>query len=293
MNKKQRITKKAVEREVNAAEERLKEIERLTGAQLSLNKDIIMNDPNRKAVLESLKNIDWGRMQEGKKFKKDFVNAVVEGDYWEKRSHSFVNFKTEVPKELTVRLLTAAARASKVKGFVEPIKAANVESAIKYFEKYKSPNGWNRHLNALNRKKADNFAENLQAMITHGDLSNKDEKALKHLKVIVKKDPNKWVNIIEKHELYKIAGVNMYDSDEQEVDFKNNSDRILDTMRDELRKEYEDDIKKDIEEASKKVFDEIDPIEYAYLKQKDPAKAAEYVEKQLKANMGKYEEAAE
>lgn len=293
MNKKQRITKQAVEKEIKAAEERLKEIERLTGAQLSLNKDIIMNDPNRKAVLESLKNIDWGRMQEGGRFKRDFVNVVVEGEYWEKRSHSFVHFKTEVPKDMTVRLLTAAARTSKIKGFTEPIKAANVESAIKYFEKYKSPSGWNRHKNAVNRIKTENFAANLDAMITYGDFSNKDEKALKHLRVLVRKDRNKWADIIEKHKLYDIAGVNMYDSNDQDVDIKNNAEEMLSDIRYELRKEYEDDIKKDIEEASKKVFEEIDPIEYAYLKQKDPAKAAEYVEKQLKANLGKYEETAE
>lgn len=287
-----RITKKAVEHEIKAAEERLKEIERLTGARLSLNKDIIMNDPNRKAALESLKNIDWGRMQEGKKFKKDFVNAVVEGSYYDYGLKYVVNFKTEVQQKDVPRLLTAAAKASKVKGFAEPLNAANVEETIKYLSKYKSSNGWNRHLNAVNRKKADNFADNLQAMIDYGELGdNKDIKAIKHLKVLVRKDPTKWVGIIEDHKLYKVAGVNMYDSNEQEVDIKNNAKDILKTVRNELKKEYKDDIEKDIEAASKKVFDEIDPIEYAYLKQKDPAKAAEYVEEQLKSNLGKYEEA--
>ena len=293
MNKKQRITKQAIEKEIKAAEERLKEIERLTGARLSLNKTKIINDPNRKAALESLQNIDWNKLQEGKKFKKDFVNAVVEGSYWDEKARYLVNFKTEVQKKDVPRLLTAAARASKIKGFTEPIRAANVEASIKYFEKYKSPAGWNRHLNAINRKKADNFAGNLQAMIDYADLDNENIRSLKHLKQIVKKDPNKWTYIIEEYKLYEIAGVNMYSSGDQEVDLKNNADQILETVRDAIKKEYEDDIKKDIEAASKKVYDEIDPIEYAYLKSKNPAKAKEYLEKNIKANLGKYQEAIE
>ena len=290
MNKKQRITKQAVEKEIKAAEERLKEIERLTGARLSLNKTKIINDPNRTAALESLKNIDWARMQEGKKFKKDFVNAVIEGSYWDEDYNYLVNFKTEVQTKDVPRLLTAAAKASKVKGFAEPIKAANVESAIKYFSKYKTSSSYQRHVNALNRKKADNFADNLEAMIVYADINKDDETALKHLKSIVKKDPNKWTYIIEKYKLYDIAGVNMYDSDDQEVDLKNNADDILKAVREAIKKEYDDDIKKDIEEASNKVYDEIDPIEYAYLKSKNPEKAKEYLEKNILANLGKYEE---
>lgn len=290
MNKKQRITKQAVEKEIKAAEERLKEIERLTGAHLSLNKTKIINDPNRTAALESLKNIDWAKMQEGKKFKKDFVNAVIEGSYWDEDYNYLVNFKTEVQTKDVPRLLTAAAKASKVKGFAEPIKAANVESAIKYFSKYKTSSSYKRHVNALNRKKADNFADNLQAMIEYADINKDDSTALKHLKSIVKKDPNKWTYIIEKYKLYEIAGVNMYDSDDQEVDLKNNADDILSTVRDAIKEEFDDDIKKDIEKASKKVYDEIDPIEYAYLKSKNPAKAKEYLEKSILANLGEYEE---
>lgn len=233
---KQRTTKADVAKEIKNAEKRLKTIERHTGARLSLNVERIMNDPNRARALENLKNISWNKLEQGKSFQKGFVDMTVSGKYWTAKS-GWITTETEVQEQYVPRLLKATAKREKITGQRENISISgndNIEKAIKYKNYYKTRKQFERHERRKAKTVMNNFTDNLQAMIDTGELSPAEVRKMKKLKALIRKSPEKWKEIIDKHKLYDIAGVNMYDSDEQLVDLKNNYDSIIATIEEEV-----------------------------------------------------------
>lgn len=233
---KTRHSKAEVQKELKKAQQRIKTIERHTGARISLNVDKILADKNRAHALEGLKNISWNKLEAGKNIPKGFVNVEVQGRYYQKKTREWIETKTEVDPSQASRLLKATARREKATGQIEPISiSGDVEKAIKYKEKIKTRKQWESFQKRKNRKKADNFVGNIQDMLDYTDeMSADDRRKLKRLKSLIKKDPQKWIKIIEEHKLYDIAGVNMYSSKEQLVDLKENYDTIIEVIENEV-----------------------------------------------------------
>lgn len=233
----QRITKQDVAREITAAKRRLKTIERHTGAQLSLNTDRIMNDPNRAGALESLQNISWNRLKQGASFKKGFVNMTVEGKYYNTQKAGWIATETEVQEKYVPRLIKASAKREKITGEIEPISISgqeNIAKAIRYKEYFKNEKQWKRYQKHKTKTVIDNFRSNLADMLEYGELKPEERKKIKKLRRLMKQNPEKWRKIIEEHRLYDISGVNMYDSDEQMVDLKDYYTDIIETIEAEV-----------------------------------------------------------
>lgn len=233
----QRITKQDVAKEIAAAKKRLKTIERHTGAHLSLNTERIMNDPNRAGALESLKNINWNKLEQGASFKKGFVNMTVEGKYYNTKQAGWITTQTEVQENYVPRLIKASARREKITGEMEAISISgkeNIEKAIKYKQYFKSEKQWERYQKHKTKTVIDNFRSNLADMLEYGNLTTEERKKIKKLRRLMRQNPPKWRKIIEDHKLYDIAGVNMYDSDEQMVDLKDYYTDIIETIEAEV-----------------------------------------------------------
>ena len=111
----QRITKKAVENEIRNLEQRMKTVEHHTGAQISINKEAILSNPNRAKTLEQLKNMSWSGFKEGKSVNKNFINMTVEGKEW-KTGQGLMTVQTEIQGKDAVELLQAAAKRESITG---------------------------------------------------------------------------------------------------------------------------------------------------------------------------------
>lgn len=235
--KKQRTTKKAIEREIKNVEKRLNEIELHTGAQLSLNKDAILNNPDRAKTLQQLKNIDWNSMKEGKSFGRDFVSGKVEGKFWTAKA-GWITTETEVQTTDMAKLLKAVAKRERITGETMKISISgedNIEKAIDFFKYFKNEKQYQAHVNKNLRKVARNFERNLGDMLEYGpeEMTKEQVRKLRHLRAAIRKNPKLWVKFINEHHLFEISGVNMYDSKDISVDLKNNFDDIIEVLETE------------------------------------------------------------
>lgn len=234
---KQRTTKNAIEKEIKNVEKRLKTIERHTGAQLSLNKDAILSDPNRSKVLENLKNISWNTMKEGKSFGRDYINGKVEGKYWTAKA-GWITTETEVQATDMAKLLKSVAKREKLTGELIKISISgeeNIDKAIDFFNYFKSTEQYQKHILRNQKKAARNFEQNLGDMIQFaGDEMTKEQVSkLRHIRAAIRKNPKLWAKFINEHHLFEISGVNMYDSKDISVDLKNNYEDIIEVIEDE------------------------------------------------------------
>ena len=245
-----RTTKAAVEKEIRLAERRLKTIEKHTGAKLTLNKDAILSSPNRAKTVESLKNIKWSALKQGASFSKDFINMKVEGKYWTAKA-GWIKTETEVQGKDAVQLLKAVAHREKITKTQQNISISgedNIEKAIDWFNYYKTRQQYEKHLAKKNKIVAENFSSNLDDLIDSGKLTPEQIAKLKKLKKAIKKNPQKWAEIIKQKKLYDINGVNMFDSDDLAVDIADNYDVVMDAIEDNL---LEDELFKQLDDEAK------------------------------------------
>jgi len=251
-----KTTKSAVEKEMRLAERRLATIEKHSGAHLSINKDAILQNPNRAEVIRQLKNVRWSALKEGKGFSKDFINMKVDGRYWTAKA-GWVETQTEVQGKDAVQLLKAVAHRESITGTVEKISISgeeNIGKAIDYFKYFKTSEQYERYLAKQDKIVAYNFRQNLKDLINSGKLSPEEVKKMKKLVSMIKKDPRKWAKIIKDHKLYDIAGINLFDSDDLSEDIAENYDLIMETVEKELasNKEWQNYLKKLDADAKKK-----------------------------------------
>lgn len=231
-----RIGETALKREIRNVENRIKTIEKHTGAKITINKDAILSNPSKAKALAELRKISWKTLKQGKGFKHDFINMTVEGKYWSAKA-GFIETETEVQGKDAVQLLKAVAKRERITKEKKQISISgqdNIEKAIDYFNYFKTQKQYEAH----ERKKAftvtNNFVNNLKDMMTFGDITEEEKQKLQKLIHAIRRDPVKYKKIIEEKKLYDIAGVNMYDSDEQLVDLKENYDLIMDALLTEI-----------------------------------------------------------
>lgn len=230
-----RITEKAIKSELRLLNDRIKTIEKHTGAKITINKDAILSSPNKAETLKNLKNISWRALSEGKSFKHDFINMEVSGRYWTAKA-GFVETTTEIQGKDAVQLLKAVAKREKITGQVERISVSGKDAgkkAIDYFTKFKSEKQWASYVKRNNRIKMKNFSDNLNEMIQYVPDAHTRQK-LRHLRALIRKNPDKFVQIVEKHKLYDILKINFYDSDDQSVDLADNYPDIIEILEKEF-----------------------------------------------------------
>lgn len=226
-----RITEKAIKSELRLVNERIKTIEKHTGAKITINKEAVLSSPNKAETLRNLKNISWKALSEGKSFKHDFINMQVEGKYWTAKA-GFVETTTEIQGKDAVKLLKAVAKREKITGQVEKISISGKDAgkkAIDYFSKFKDKEQWNRYIKRNNRIKMKNFSDNLKEMEQFIPDAHTRQK-LRHLRALIRKNPDKFVKIIEDNKLYDILKINFYDSDDQSVDFEDNWQDVIEIL---------------------------------------------------------------
>lgn len=232
---KQRITKQQIEKELRNVEQRLKTIERRTGAQISLNKDEILSSANRAKTLQQLKNISWSAFKEGRTTNKDFLNMTVSGKQW-KAGEGLSDVKTEIQGKDAVDLLKAAAKRERITGQREKIRVdseKNIRQVIDWFNYYKNEKDFLHKMNVRKDQRVHNFAENLEDMKEFANTKEQKD-ALDWIAKKAEKAPKRWHTIIDGFELYKMAGVRFYESKDEKVVMKENFTDIWEILEKEL-----------------------------------------------------------
>lgn len=232
---KQRITKQQIEKELRNVEQRIKTIERRTGAQISLNKDEILSSANRAKTLQQLKNISWSAFKEGRTTNKDFLNMTVSGKQW-KAGEGLSDVKTEIQGKDAVDLLKAAAKRERITGQREKIRVdseKNIRQVIDWFNYYKNEKDFLHKMNVRKDQRVHNFAENLEDMKEFAKTKEQKD-ALDWIAKKAEKAPKRWHAIIDGFELYKMAGVRFYESKDEKVVMKENFTDIWEILEKEL-----------------------------------------------------------
>lgn len=223
-----RYTKQDVKNELQLLQKRLRTIEKHTGFTLEIDKDYYLNMASRKKAVSQLKLIKWSNIN-----KRD-INLT----------HIDVKSINKLHgKEMTVKLvgkeknefLSLIKKGEKVTGektkvmiYSEGAKSA----ARKYIEKRSNAKEWEEYKSVRNEKALNNYYNNVKTM---GDATS--DPALKLVAEIIKnkiKDGQLTADILNKSNLYKISGINLFDSDQGDTPIESSASHILSVLREEI-----------------------------------------------------------
>lgn len=220
-------TKKAVKKQLKLLKQRLKTIEEHTGFTITIDKDYFLN-LKADAAVRKLKQIKWTNID---KVNIDFKGLNVSSLNTVKGVERNAFLTKEEGKEfITGMKLAEKVTGEKTKIFIYGESAK--ENARKYLHKRTDASEWQTYMVNRNTTALNNYRAKLDTM--YGAVG--DEK-LKLVSALVKKKIDEGVltaDILTRSKLDMISGINMYDSDQGDVEAAGTAQQILDVLRDEI-----------------------------------------------------------
>ena len=223
-----RYTKKDVKHEITLAKRRLKTFAEHTGFTYELDKDYFLNMANRKKAVSQLRLIKWQNVN-----KKDIKLDALKVSSVNKL-HG-VTKKVDLTNKDAKEFISDIKNAEKVTGEKTKVTIYSREAipAARKFVKHRSDaKWWDEYKAERNEKALNNYYNNVKTM---GDATA--DPALKLVAELIKKKINDGVltaDILAKSDLYKISGINLFDSDQGDTPIESSASHILAVLREEI-----------------------------------------------------------
>ena len=223
-----RYTKKDVQHELKLTKLRLKTFAEHTGFTYKLDETKYLNMTNRKQAVSQLRSIKWSNV--GKK-NINFKNLEVSSVNTLHGHKKDVSLNAKEAKEF----ITGIKKAEKITGEKTKVQIYSNEAkpaAKKYLEKRTNKKAWEAYKTERNEKALNNYYNNIKTM---GDATA--DPALKLVAEIIKKKINNGeltAEILSNSDLYKISGINLFDSDQGDTPIESSASHILQVLREEI-----------------------------------------------------------
>lgn len=223
-----RYTKRDVKHELALAKRRLKTFAEHTGFTYEIDEDYFLNMASRKKGVSQLRLIKWQNVNKKNiKFNALKVSSV-------NKLHGNIK-TTELTNNEAEQFIKDIKKAEKVTGEKTKVMIYSREAipaAKKYIAKRTDAKEWEEYKSVRNEKALNNYYNNVKTM---GDATA--DPALKLVSEIIKnkiKDGELTASILNKSNLYKISGINLFDSDQGDTPIESSASHILAVLREEI-----------------------------------------------------------
>lgn len=223
-----RYTKRDVKHELALAKRRLKTFAEHTGFTYELDEDYFLNMANRKKAVSQLRLIKWQNV--GKKnIKLDALKVSSVN-----KLHGTTK-KVDLTNKEAKEFITDIKNAEKVTGEKTKVTIYSREAipAARNFVKHRGDaEWWKEYKAARNEKALNNYYNNVKTM---GEATA--DTALKMVAELIKRKINNGdltAEILASSDLYKISGINLFDSDQGDTPIESSASHILQVLREEI-----------------------------------------------------------